>query len=44
MKVALAFLTERVRYEVPRQDLRLPLSRIAAAPNSRFVIANLHAR
>ena len=41
MKGALEFLTNAMRYEVPKQDLTVPLSRMPALPNSRFVIGNV---
>ena len=42
MKVAVGFLSASVRYSVPKQDLRISLSRIPALPPSRFVISNVH--
>lgn len=41
MKVAAEFLSARIQYEVPQQDLRISLSRIPALPNSRFLIRNV---
>lgn len=41
MKVALRFLSESIRYDVPPQDLRVSLRKMPAAPNSRFVIENV---
>lgn len=41
MKVAAAFMSAGMQYEVPQQDLRISLSRIPAIPNSRFVIRNV---
>ncbi len=38
MKGALNFLTGSLRYKVPEQDLSVSLSRLPAAPKSRFVI------
>lgn len=38
MKVAAQFLTGRLAYEVPPQDLRIERSRLPALPRSRFVI------
>lgn len=38
MKNALRTLTEEMSYDVPDQDLRIPLSSMPALPNSRFVI------
>lgn len=44
MKVALAFLTERMEYEVPEQDLRIDYSRLPALPRSHFIIHNVKTR
>ena len=41
MKVAVRFLTESMRYDVPEQDLRVKLSRMPAVPESRFVISGV---
>ncbi len=41
MKEAVRLLTQTMAYEVPQQDLRVPLSRIPAVPNSRFVMQNV---
>jgi fatty-acid peroxygenase len=41
MKAGLRFLTESVSYDVPRQDLRIKLSKVPAIPESRFVIGNV---
>lgn len=41
VKVALEFLTRRMRYEVPPQDLGIRLNRIPAVPKSRFVISRV---
>lgn len=38
MRVALDFLANRIRYEVPEQDLRIGYSRLPALPRSRFII------
>jgi fatty-acid peroxygenase len=40
MKQALAFMTRSMTYDVPKQDLRVRLSRMPAIPRSRFVIQN----
>lgn len=42
MKNALHVLTEEMSYDVPEQDLRIPLSSMPALPNSRFAINNVH--
>jgi len=44
VKTAVRMLTAEMSYEVPRQDLRLPLSRMPAVPKSRFVIADVRHR
>lgn len=41
MKTAVRFLTRRVRYDVPAQDLAISLARIPALPASRFAVENL---
>lgn len=41
MKMAAVMLSSAVTYEVPEQDLQIPLSRIPAIPNSHFVIRNV---
>ncbi|NGZ75113.1 cytochrome P450 [Saccharibacillus alkalitolerans] len=41
MRVSLEFLTNRMAYDVPEQDLELSLSRMPALPESRFVITNV---
>lgn len=41
MKDVAAFLTRRVRYDVPEQDLRVDYARLPALPRSRFVITNV---
>jgi fatty-acid peroxygenase len=41
IKIAVRLLTTAMRYDVPRQDLRIDLSRIPALPASRFVIQNV---
>jgi fatty-acid peroxygenase len=38
IKIATAFLAERVSYEVPSQDLRYSLNRLPTAPRSGFVM------
>lgn len=38
MKAGLTFLTTRLAYDVPEQDLRLDYTRLPALPRSRFVI------
>lgn len=42
-KVALRFLTQKIRYDVPAQDLQIETSRLPAVPQSRFVITNVQA-
>ncbi len=44
IKSSVRFLTRRISYEVPPQDLSISLSRIPAQPASRFVITNARAR
>ncbi len=39
MKTAVRVLTQEMKYDVPPQDLTVPLSRIPALPNSGFVIS-----
>ncbi|HEX7038435.1 MAG TPA: cytochrome P450 [Pseudomonadales bacterium] len=41
MQAWLRFLLEEVSYQVPEQDLRVPLNRFPALPNSRFVISEV---
>jgi len=41
VKDAVRILVERMRYEVPEQDLRVSLSRIPTLPESRFVISGV---
>lgn len=41
LKASIRFLIESVRYDVPRQNLKIELSRIPAIPKSRFVIENV---
>ena len=43
MKAAVRELL-RMRYDVPEQDLRVPLSRMPTQPRSRMVLTNIHAR
>lgn len=43
MKRALRLLTRELRYEVPRQDLTISLSRTPAVPKSRFIMTNVAA-
>jgi fatty-acid peroxygenase len=43
MKVALDFLTRRLTYSVPEQDLRIDSSRLPALPRSRFVLTGVKA-
>ncbi len=42
MKDAVRLLTEKIRYQVPEQDLRLDYSRLPALPKSRFIINQVH--
>ena len=41
MKVALRFLAEQLRYDVPEQDLRIDWTRLPALPRSHFKIRNV---
>jgi len=41
MKTAVRMLTAGMRYDVPKQDLYIDLSRMPARPESRFVIRNV---
>ncbi len=41
MKRAVQLLTTTMQYDVPKQDLRIDLSRMPAVPRSRFVISNV---
>lgn len=41
MKVAVRLLCQSMHYDVPRQNLRISLSRMPAMPKSRFVIHNV---
>ncbi|MBE9045572.1 cytochrome P450 [Pleurocapsales cyanobacterium LEGE 10410] len=41
MKVSLNFLTQSLQYDVPKQDLEIPLSTMPTAPKSGFVISNV---
>lgn len=43
MKLAARFLSAGIRYEVPRQDLRLDWRRVPALPRSRFVMSHVTA-
>ena len=43
-KVALGFLGRAMSYEVPRQDLRISLSRMPAIPKSGFLIRKVRRR
>ncbi len=38
MKLALTYLTRGIRFEVPKQDLSYPLSRMPTLPRSRFIM------
>lgn len=42
MRVALQFLTTRIGYDVPEQDLSISMTRLPALPRSQFVISNVH--
>jgi fatty-acid peroxygenase len=44
MRVALDFLVNRIRYEVPEQDLEIDCSRLPALPGSRFIIVKVRKR
>ncbi|HET7587508.1 MAG TPA: cytochrome P450 [Gammaproteobacteria bacterium] len=41
MKAAVRLLTTAMRYDVPKQDLSVDLSRLPAIPASRFIIKNV---
>lgn len=41
MKIGTDFLTNRLAYDVPEQDLRIDRSRVPALPGSRFIITNV---
>lgn len=41
MKTSLEFLTKRVDYEVPKQDLSYSMVRMPTIPKSRFIIRNV---
>lgn len=41
LQAAMRFLTESVRYTVPRQNLRISLMRLPALPKSGFVVQNV---
>lgn len=44
MKNAIQFLNNEITYDVPDQNLNIPLSRIPAIPESRFIIKNVRIR
>lgn len=41
---AVRFLARSIRYQVPEQDLRIPLTRLPAVPRSRFVLKGVCGR
>ena len=41
VKKTAVFLTQRIRYNVPEQDLRIDYGRLPALPRSRFVIRDV---
>lgn len=41
MKVAVDVLVKRIRYDVPKQDLRINFARLPAIPRSRFIMCNI---
>ncbi len=41
MKVAIEFLSRSMKYEVPKQDLRVSLSRMPTMPKSQFLITHV---
>ncbi len=41
IKMALCFLTRRVRYRVPQQDKTIDFQRLPALPKSRFAVADM---
>lgn len=43
MKLAVNMLARQMEYQVPRQDLRISLTRIPAMPKSRFIIDQVRA-
>lgn len=44
MKTAVGLLVEAMQYDVPEQDLAVPLSRMPTIPKSRFVMRNVRRR
>lgn len=44
MKLAVKFLTRKLEYEVPHQDLSIKLTRMPAIPASRFVVRNVKSK
>jgi fatty-acid peroxygenase len=44
LKQAIAFLVKGMDYTVPKQDLRIDLTRIPTLPNSRLIIANVRSK
>lgn len=43
MKLSVDVLVNRMRYDLPRQDLRIDFRRLPALPRDRFVISNVRA-
>jgi fatty-acid peroxygenase len=41
MKVAIEFLSRSMRYQVPKQDLRVSLSHMPTMPKSQFLITHV---
>lgn len=41
MKVAVEALVKRIKYDIPKQNLRINFSRLPAIPRSRFTICNV---
>ncbi|HEX6593270.1 MAG TPA: cytochrome P450 [Bacillota bacterium] len=41
MQKSLEFLTQRIEYDIPQQDLSYSLRRMPTIPNSRFIIQNV---
>jgi fatty-acid peroxygenase len=41
MKMAAEFLSRSMIYDVPEQDLQVPLTHIPSMPNSRFIMRNV---
>lgn len=44
MKTSLAFMTKRMNYDVPNQDLNYSMVRMPTIPKSRFIITNVECK